>query len=112
MHELHRSASVAQSPSDELTNTNKNDFFGGSFLLLVLWPFLWSRAQLFQVAGCGAGTIRCIRGARLGRPASVAASVHRVRHVHLCAVVCIALYHIHGVCDGNGYHDVHRIRYH
>lgn len=70
------------------------------------------RAQLFKIVGCCPGAVRCIRSARLGRSASVASSVYCVWHVDLCAILCTAVYHIHGVCNGNGYHDVHRIRYH
>lgn len=73
--------------------------------------FLFFRAQLVGSYRPSARAVWCIRSNWLGRSTSVETSIFGLWHVDVRAIVCIAVYHFHGVCYCNSYYDVHRIRH-
>lgn len=70
------------------------------------------RAQLFQDIWFFIGSIRRLWSTRLDRSSFISSSIYSIWHVNLCAILRFTIYHFHGVCDCNGYHDIHWICYH
>lgn len=69
------------------------------------------RAQLVKFIGSNIGTVWSIWIDWLDGSALIEASIFSIRHVNVCAIVCIAVHYFHGFCYCNCNYDVYWFRY-